>query len=78
MRCQPKSIDMELEQELNKRRAAPSEFWIGLALLTIAAIIAYILLNNSQREDQINIEKRTTYLNEPSILKTEFYGKEKI
>ena len=29
-------------------------------------------------EEKINPEKKTTYLKEPSILKTEFYGKEKI
>lgn len=69
---------MELEQDLNRRRTAPSEFWLGLALLTIATIIALILLNNDGRKDQFNPEKKTTYLKEPSILKTEFYGKEKI
>lgn len=69
---------MELEQDLNRRRTASSEFWLGLALLTIATIIALILLNNDGRKDQYNPEKKTTYLNKPTILKTEFYGKEKI
>ena len=68
---------MELEQELNKRRAAPPELWFGLALLTIATIIALIFLNNDGRKDQFNIEKKTTYLKE-TMLKTDFYGKEKI
>lgn len=68
---------MELEQELNRRRTASPEFWFGLALLTIATIIALILLSNDGRKDQFNSEKKTTYLKEPSILKTEFYGKEK-
>lgn len=74
----PKSNDMELEKELNRRRTAAPEFWFGLALLTIATIIALILLSNDGRKDQFNPEKKTTYLKEPSILKTEFYGKEKI
>ena len=69
---------MELEQELNRRRRAPAELWIGLALLAIVTIIALIFLNNDGRKDQFNIEKKTTYLQEQSILKTEFYGKEKI
>lgn len=69
---------MELDQELNRRRTAPSEFWFGLALLTIATIIALILLNNDGRKDQVNIEKKTTYLKGTPILKNEFYGKEKI
>ena len=69
---------MELEQELNRRRAAPAEFWFGLALLAIATIIALILLNNDGRKDQFNLEKKTTYLKDPSTLKTDFYGKEKI
>ncbi len=69
---------MELDQELNKRHAAPSEFWFGLALLAIATIIALILLNNDGRKDQFNIEKKTTYLKQQPILKNEFYGKEKI
>ena len=68
---------MELEQDLNRQRTAPSEFWLGLALLTIATIIALILLSNDGRKDQFNFEKKTTYLKEPSILKNEFYGKEK-
>ena len=59
---------MELDKELNRRHAAPPELWIGLALLTIATIIALILLSNDGR----NIEKKTSYL------KTELYGKEKI
>jgi hypothetical protein len=69
---------MELEQELNKRHKAPSELWIGLALLAIATIIALILLNNDGRKDQFKMEKKTTWLKEPSIFKTDFYGKEKI
>lgn len=69
---------MELDQELNKRHAAPSEFWFGLALLAIATIIALILLNNDGRKEQFNIEKKTTYLKQQPILKNEFYGKEKI
>ena len=63
---------MESDQELNRRHAAPTELWIGLALLIIGTIIALRLLNNDGRKDQINVEKKTTYL------KTEFYGKEKI
>jgi len=59
---------MEPGHELNKRRTAPAELWIGLALLTIATIIALILLSNDGR----NIEKKISYL------KTELYGKEKI
>lgn len=69
---------MDLDQELNRRHEAPSEFWFGLALLTIATIIALILLSNDGRKDQLNMEKRTTYLKETPILKNEFYGKEKI
>ena len=69
---------MELDQELNKRHAAPSEFWFGLALLTIATIIALLLLNNDGRKDQFNIEKKTTYLKEAPTIKTDFYGKEKV
>lgn len=69
---------MEVEQELNRRRAAPFEFWFGLALLTLVTIIALILLNNDGRKDQFNLEKKTTYLKEAPILKTDFYGKEKL
>ena len=69
---------MELDQELNKRHAAPLEFWLGLALLAIATVIALILLNNDGRKDQFNMEKKTTYLKEQPTLKNEFYGKEKV
>lgn len=63
---------METEQELNIRHAAPAELWIGLALLTLATIIALILLSNDGRKSQRRTEKQIAYL------KTEFYGKEKI
>jgi hypothetical protein len=69
---------MDLDQDLNRRHAAPSEFWFGLAVLTIATLIALILLNNDGRKDQLNVEKKTTYLKDAPILKNEFYGKEKI
>ena len=52
---------MELEQELNKRRAAPASFWLQLALFIIAAIIAFFLLNNNKRKDQRNIEEKIAY-----------------
>ena len=68
---------MDLEQELNKKRAAPTEFWVWLALLTIATFIMIILLYNDGRKDQFNLEKKTTYLKE-STFKTIYYGKEKI
>ena len=63
---------MELEQELNKRRAAPTELWIGLALLTIATIILLIFLTHDGRQSQKRMEKKISYF------KTLSYGKEKI
>ena len=63
---------MDIENELNRRRSAPTEFWIGLALLAVATIIALILLNNDGRKDQRNLEDKTTFL------KIDFYGKENI
>jgi hypothetical protein len=70
---------MELEQELNKRRAAPTDFWIQLVLLTIATIIAFFLLNNS-RQTQRKTEKKIAYsISERSTnSKIELYGKNKI
>lgn len=63
---------MDTEQELNRRHAAPTELWLGIALLTLATIIALVLLTKDGRRDQKNSERKTTYF------KTFFYGKEKI
>ena len=44
----------------NKKRA-PTWYWVLLALIVVASIIAYILLQNDGRTDQINTEEQTTY-----------------
>jgi len=71
---------MELEQELNKRRAAPADFWISFILLAIASIIAFFLLNNSGRKDQRKTEKKIAYtiFERTTKSKIEVYGKNKI
>ena len=63
---------METEQELNIRHAAPTELWIGLALLTITTIIVLILLTNDGRTSQRRTEKKIAFI------KTDFYGKKNI
>ena len=63
---------MEREHELNERRAAPTELWVGLALMTIATIILLVLLTHDGRQGQTRTEKKIAYL------KTHSYGKEKI
>ena len=71
---------MELEQELNKRGTAPTDFWVQFILLTIATIIAICLLANSHRKDQRNTEKKIAYLlsEKSTNSKTYSYGKNKI
>ena len=49
---------------MDGHRPAPSWFWVSLALLLIASIVFYVLVNND-RKDQINIEKQTTFLQVP-------------
>lgn len=71
-------MDVDIERELNRRRDAPAELWIGLVLLTIITIIALLLLNNDGRKDQFNPEKKTSYIKELPGLKNEPYGKENI
>jgi hypothetical protein len=71
---------MELEQELNKRRAAPTDFWIQFILFAIATIIAFFLLKNSKSQSQRKTEKKIAYVNfkELTTIKTVAYGKNKI
>ena len=63
---------MDTDRELNNRHAAPTELWIGLALLTIVTIVLIILLTHDGRQSQRRMEKKIAYI------KTSSYGKEKI
>ena len=71
---------MELEQELNKRRAAPTDFWIQLVLLVIATIVIMIIVNRSRKKLQTETEKKVAYIffKEPTKSKIVSYGKNKI
>ncbi len=71
-------MDVDIERELNRRGAAPTELWIGLTLLAIVTIIALLLLNNDGRKDQFNTEKKTSYIKDLPRLKKDSYGKESI
>jgi len=53
-----------MSDRMDGDQPAPSWFWVSLALLLIASIIFYVLVNND-RKDQINIEKQTTFLQVP-------------
>lgn len=44
------------------KKQAPAWFWIALALIVIASVIAYVIFQNDNRKDQINTEKQTTFL----------------
>jgi len=47
---------------MDGKKRAPAWFWIALALIVIASVIAYIIFQNDNRKDQINTEKQTTFL----------------
>lgn len=48
--------------KMDGKKRAPSWFWVALALIVIASIIAYIIFQNDNRTDQVNTEKQTTFL----------------
>ena len=48
--------------KMDGKKRAPAWFWIALALIVIASVIAYIIFQNDDRKDQINTEKQTTFL----------------
>ena len=48
--------------KMDGKKRAPAWFWIALALIVIASVIAYIIFQNDNRKDQINTEKQTTFL----------------
>ena len=48
--------------KMDGKKQAPAWFWISLALIVIASIIAYIIFQNDNRTDQVNPEKQTTLL----------------
>lgn len=48
--------------KMDGKKRAPAWFWIALALIVIASIIAYIVFQNDNRKDQVNTEKQTTFL----------------
>jgi bacteriorhodopsin len=48
--------------KMDGKKRAPAWFWIALALIVIASIIAYIVFQNDNRKDQLNTEKQTTFL----------------
>jgi len=70
---------MDIEQELNRRRAAPTKFWIELALLIIASLLILLWVMNSRKKSQTDVEKRISYSSGRSThVKNYLYGKEKI
>ena len=71
-------MDVDIERDLNKRHAAPTEFWVGLALLAITTLIALLLLTRDEMKDQIDHVRKTSYIKETPGIKNDFYGKEKI
>jgi hypothetical protein len=53
--------------KMDGHRPAPTWFWISLALLIIATIIFYLIVHDDRR-DQVNTEKRTTFIYRQSTL----------
>ena len=47
--------------ELDRKRA-PAWFWLALVLLVLASIILYIIFTHDGRDDQRNMEKKTTLI----------------
>ncbi|HEU4858879.1 MAG TPA: hypothetical protein VFT15_03545 [Chitinophagaceae bacterium] len=48
--------------KMDGKKRAPAWFWIALALIVVASIIAYIIFQNDNRTDQVNTERQTTFL----------------
>jgi len=57
--------------ELDRRRA-PAWFWIAVALLVLASIIMYIIFTHDGRDDQRNVEKKTTLINPGTAVTSRF------
>jgi len=50
------------ELNIQENKKVPAWFWITLFLLIVGSIIAYIVFQNDGRTDQMNTEKKTTYI----------------
>jgi hypothetical protein len=52
--------------KMDGHQPAPAWFWISLALLIVATIIFYIIVNDD-RSGQVNTEKQTTFIQSNQI-----------
>jgi hypothetical protein len=53
--------------KMDGHRPAPTWFWISLVLLILATIIFYLIVHDDRR-DQVNVERKTTFIQHKSTL----------
>lgn len=52
---------MSYDIQTDGDKPAPAWFWVSLALIVIASIIAYFILQNDRQRNQVEMEKKIAF-----------------